>query len=50
MFGMTRWVLGWGDAAEVVRPANLRAEVPAALGRARTVYGRVTRKMRRLAG
>jgi predicted DNA-binding transcriptional regulator YafY len=26
-FEITRWILGWGDAAEVVRPLSLRQEV-----------------------
>lgn len=30
-FEITRWILGWGDAAEVMRPASLRREVAAIL-------------------
>jgi predicted DNA-binding transcriptional regulator YafY len=26
-FEITRWILGWGDAAEVVRPEGLRKDV-----------------------
>jgi predicted DNA-binding transcriptional regulator YafY len=26
-FEITRWILGWGDAVEVVRPASLRSRV-----------------------
>jgi proteasome accessory factor B len=29
MFEITRWILGWGDAAEVLRPALVRREVQA---------------------
>ncbi len=27
LFEITRWILGWGDAVEVVRPASLRREL-----------------------
>lgn len=27
VFEITRWILGWGDAVEVIRPARLRREV-----------------------
>ncbi len=37
-FEITRWILGWGDAAEVVRPARLRREVAAILRSAATQY------------
>jgi predicted DNA-binding transcriptional regulator YafY len=37
-FEIMRWVLGWGDAAEVVRPAALRREVQAVLRRAAMTY------------
>jgi predicted DNA-binding transcriptional regulator YafY len=51
MFEIMRWVLGWGDAAEVARPAALRAEVAAALGRAHAAYRRTVRATtRRSAG
>lgn len=39
-FEIARWVLGWGDAAEVVRPAVLRREVAAILGNAASIYRR----------
>ncbi|MBI4013470.1 MAG: WYL domain-containing protein [Candidatus Rokubacteria bacterium] len=38
---IVRWVLGWGGAAEVVRPARLRQLVQAALGSALAGYRRV---------
>jgi proteasome accessory factor B len=38
MFEIRRWVLGWGDAAEVVRPPSLRREVASILKRATTNY------------
>jgi predicted DNA-binding transcriptional regulator YafY len=38
MFEITRWILGWGDAAEVVRPAGLRECVARALASAASVY------------
>jgi predicted DNA-binding transcriptional regulator YafY len=37
-FEITRWILGWGDAAEVVRPASLRREVAAILRAAASLY------------
>jgi predicted DNA-binding transcriptional regulator YafY len=37
-FEIRRWILGWGDAAEVVRPAALRREVASVLQRAATAY------------
>jgi predicted DNA-binding transcriptional regulator YafY len=37
-FEITRWILGWGDAAEVVRPARLRREVAAILKAAANHY------------
>jgi predicted DNA-binding transcriptional regulator YafY len=37
-FEITRWILGWGDAAEVVRPAKLRGEVQRILQAAISVY------------
>jgi predicted DNA-binding transcriptional regulator YafY len=30
-FEITRWILGWGDAVEVIRPAGLRREVASIL-------------------
>lgn len=39
-FEIRRWILGWGDAAEVVSPAGLRREVAGALQRASAIYGR----------
>ena len=38
MFEITRWILGWGDAAEVVRPAGLRECVARTLASAASVY------------
>ncbi len=37
-FEITRWILGWGDPAEVVRPARLRREVSSILRSAATQY------------
>lgn len=37
-FEIARWILGWGDAAEVVRPAALRREIASMLGRAAATY------------
>ena len=37
-FEIVRWVLGWGEAAEVVGPETLRRTVADALGRAVKVY------------
>ncbi len=37
-FEITRWILGWGDAAEVVRPAGLRRDVAAILKSATSLY------------
>jgi predicted DNA-binding transcriptional regulator YafY len=37
-FEIVRWVLGWGDAAELVSPAALRGEVAAVLQRATRSY------------
>jgi predicted DNA-binding transcriptional regulator YafY len=36
---IARWILGWGDAVEVLRPAALRARVRAALRAAARPYG-----------
>ena len=38
MFEITRWILGWGDAAEVVAPTRLRREVAAIIERAAACY------------
>ncbi|MBI1847191.1 MAG: WYL domain-containing protein, partial [Candidatus Rokubacteria bacterium] len=35
---ITRWVLGWGEAAEVIKPARLRQAVAAALDHAAARY------------
>jgi len=35
---ITRWVVGWGDAAEVVRPASLRRHVGRMLAAALVGY------------
>jgi len=37
-FEITRWILGWGDAAEVIRPASLRREVATILRAAASLY------------
>ena len=37
-FEITRWILGWGDAVEVVRPLSLRRDVAALLRRATVQY------------
>ena len=37
-FEIVRWVLGWGDAVEVVRPGRLRHDVAAVLGAAARRY------------
>jgi len=37
-FEITRWILGWGDAVEVIRPASLRREVAAILATAAGKY------------
>ncbi len=39
-FEILRWVLSWGDAAEVVRPAALRRKIASMLRRAATIYRR----------
>jgi predicted DNA-binding transcriptional regulator YafY len=36
IFEATRWILGWGDAVEVLRPQKLRADVVALWRRAAT--------------
>jgi proteasome accessory factor B len=38
-FEITRWILGWGDAAELIRPARMRKEIAAILRTAATQYG-----------
>lgn len=38
MFEITRWLLSWGDAAEVIRPAGLREAVAAVFGAAVALY------------
>lgn len=38
LFEITRWVLGWGDAAEVISPESLRTQILAALRSATAVY------------
>lgn len=40
VFEIRRWVLGWGDAAEVVRPPALRREIAAMLRSAARTYRR----------
>lgn len=39
-FEITRWILGWGDASEVVRPASLRREVATIHQAAASIYDR----------
>jgi predicted DNA-binding transcriptional regulator YafY len=46
-FEITRWILGWGDAAEVVRPPALRREIVSILRRAATTYRRAVRPTQR---
>ncbi len=38
IFEITRWILGWGDAAEVVRPEGLRKDVASILQAAAKQY------------
>lgn len=38
-FEIIRWILGWGDAAEVIRLATLRREVTRTLRAAAAGYG-----------
>jgi len=38
MFEIARWILGWGDAAEVMRPHQLRQHVASAVMKAATTY------------
>ena len=40
MFEIMRWVLSWGDAAEVVRPPALRQEIASTFRSAVAVYRR----------
>jgi predicted DNA-binding transcriptional regulator YafY len=44
MFEITRWILGWGDAAEVVKPPALRQEIADVLTRSAAVYRRRARR------
>jgi len=37
-FEITRWILGWGDAVEVLRPPRLRREAAAILATAADKY------------
>jgi proteasome accessory factor B len=39
-FEIARWILSWGDAAEVIRPTRLRQHVQLVLARALKPYGR----------
>lgn len=41
-FEIVRWILGWGDAAEVVGPEALRKQVADVLRRAATAYSEAT--------
>jgi len=42
-FEITRWILGWGDAAEVIRPAGLRAAIADVLATALSRYRDLSR-------
>lgn len=37
---VAQWVLGWGDAAEVIAPPELREQLAATVGRLARLYGR----------
>jgi predicted DNA-binding transcriptional regulator YafY len=37
-FEIRRWILGWGDAVEVISPYELRQEIKRMLNSAATVY------------
>lgn len=37
-FEIRRWILGWGDAVEVISPEELRQEVEQVLSSARSLY------------
>jgi predicted DNA-binding transcriptional regulator YafY len=39
-FEITRWILGWGDGAEVVQPVRLRRQIATSLRSAAAVYAR----------
>lgn len=45
VFEIVRWVLGWGDAAELVRPTALRAEIASVPDGAARPYRRRVRAM-----
>jgi predicted DNA-binding transcriptional regulator YafY len=38
-FEIVRWILGWGDAAEVLAPTDLRNHVASVLASAAAKYG-----------
>ena len=42
-FEIIRWILGWGDAAKVIRPARLQQAVRATLRRGVALYSRRSR-------
>ncbi len=42
MFEIRRWILGWGEAAEVIRPAGLREDVADIATRMAATYRRIT--------
>jgi proteasome accessory factor B len=44
MFEITRWILGWGDAVEVVKPPALRQGIADVLTRSAAVYRRRARR------
>ena len=43
-----RWVLGWGAAAEVIAPAELRARVRATVRELASIYGESGKSCNRL--
>jgi predicted DNA-binding transcriptional regulator YafY len=50
MFEIMRWILGWGDAAEIVKPERLRASVIAILLATGRQYARRNSRRSRVAG
>jgi predicted DNA-binding transcriptional regulator YafY len=47
-FEIIRWILGWGAAAELLRPAALRRKVAKVLRGAASVYGKSKRRIRQV--
>ncbi len=39
-FEITRWILGWGDAAQVIKPRRIERGIRSILRSAERVYGR----------